>query len=693
VQSTAVSLPDRRTTTRRITSLFAPYRGQVTLVASLIVITGVMGIANPLLIRYIFDDALFVAGGPNLRLLSIFVGAMTVITLSSAAIGVWQTLIANRLGNRVMQDLRDRLFEHLQTMDLAFFTSTRTGQIQSRLGNDVGGIQSVVTDTASSILSNVVTVSSAVVAMALLSWRLTIVSLLVLPLFVYFQIRVGRRRRLVASDTQASLADMSAITEESLSVSGMLLSKVFNRQAAEVARYRAENARQAQLQVTKTMTGQWFFAIVQSFFNLLPALIYLVAGLVLAGVLLPGAAGSLTPGILVAFTTLQSRLLFPLIRMLQVAVEVQTSLALFTRIFEYLDLKPQITDRPGARALEPGEVSGHVRLEHVWFRYPEPRPLAALDNAGDPGGERIALDPATRDGSAAAARNVNGSGSAAREGDGSGPVAPARDGSGPVARAGDGTFDPQGWILRDLDLEIRPGQLAALVGPSGSGKTTTSYLIPRLYDVTEGRLTIDGVDVRDVTLSSLADQIGMVTQDTYLFHASVRENLRYANPDASDDELVAAARAANIHDTIMRFEDGYDTIVGERGYRMSGGEKQRLSIARVILADPRILILDEATSALDTTSERLVQQALEPLMAQRTTLAIAHRLSTILAADVIFVLVDGQLVEQGTHAELLDRGGHYAKLYEEQFGGGEVEARCADGVVLPSGRVLADVDR
>jgi ATP-binding cassette subfamily B protein len=663
VQSTAVSLPDRRTTTRRITSLFAPYRGQVTLVASLIVITGVMGIANPLLIRYIFDDALFVAGGPNLRLLSIFVGAMTVITLSSAAIGVWQTLIANRLGNRVMQDLRDRLFEHLQTMDLAFFTSTRTGQIQSRLGNDVGGIQSVVTDTASSILSNVVTVSSAVVAMALLSWRLTIVSLLVLPLFVYFQIRVGRRRRLVASDTQASLADMSAITEESLSVSGMLLSKVFNRQAAEVARYRAENARQAQLQVTKTMTGQWFFAIVQSFFNLLPALIYLVAGLVLAGVLLPGAAGSLTAGILVAFTTLQSRLLFPLIRMLQVAVEVQTSLALFTRIFEYLDLKPQITDRPGARALEPAEVSGHVRFEHVWFRYPEPRPLVALDNGGDPGGERIALDPA------------------------------ARDGSGPAARDGDGTLDPQGWILRDLDLEIRPGQLAALVGPSGSGKTTTSYLIPRLYDVTEGRLTIDGVDVRDVTLSSLTDQIGMVTQDTYLFHASVRENLRYANPDAGDDELVAAARAANIHDTIMRFEDGYDTIVGERGYRMSGGEKQRLSIARVILADPRILILDEATSALDTTSERLVQQALEPLMAQRTTLAIAHRLSTILAADVIFVLVDGQLVEQGTHAELLDRGGHYARLYEEQFGGGEVEARCADGVILPSGRVLADVDR
>jgi ATP-binding cassette subfamily B protein len=647
VQATLPS--DRRTTARRIAALFAPYRVQVALVTALIVITGVIGIANPLLIRYIFDDALFVDGGPKLDLLMVFVGAMTVITLTSAIIGVWQTLIANRLGNRVMQDLRDRLFAHLQTMDLAFFTSTRTGQIQSRLGNDVGGIQSVVTDTASTILANVVTVSSAVVAMALLSWRLTIVSLLVMPVFVYFQVRVGRRRRVVASDTQASLADMSAITEESLSVSGILLSKVFNRQAAEIARYRAENARQAQLQVTKTMTGQWFFAVVQSFFQLLPAIIYLVAGFVLAGVLLPGAAGSLTPGILVAFTTLQSRLLFPLIRMLQVAVEVQTSLALFARIFEYLDLEPQIVDRPGARPIRDGEVTGHARFEHVWFRYPEPRPLAALATGTDPSTLPVAVD-----------------------------------GERPVANY---------WILRDLNLEIRPGQLAALVGPSGSGKTTTSYLIPRLYDVTRGKVTIDGIDVRDITLNSLADQIGMVTQDTYLFHASVRDNLRYANPDATDEQLEAAARAANIHDTIMRFEDGYDTIVGERGYRMSGGEKQRLSIARVILADPRILILDEATSALDTTSERLVQQALEPLMAQRTTLAIAHRLSTILAADVIFVLVDGELAEQGTHAELLARGGRYARLYEEQFGGGEVEARCADGVVLGSGRVLIDADR
>lgn len=627
---------DRRATLRRVVRLFAPHWRQVSLVAVLIVITGAMELVNPILTRSVFDDALFVEGGPRLGLLATLVAVMVAITLLSASLGVWQTLLANRLGNRVMQDLRDRLFAHLQRMDLAFFTATRTGQIQSRLGNDVGGVQTVVTDTASTVLSNVVVVTGALVAMFLLSWQLTIVSLVLLPLFIWLQVRVGRTRRAVASDTQSSLADMTAITEESLSVSGMLLSKIFNRQATEIERYRAENARQAQLQVTQTMTGQWFFAVVRSFFQLLPAIIYLVTGLVLAGVALSGTAGTLTAGTVVAFTTLQSRVLFPLIRLLQVSVEAQTSLALFSRIFEYLDLEPRIVDREGADELDPARVTGDVRLDHVWFRYPPPYLPGAVPRAG-------------------------------------------------------GT-DEQRWVLRDISLRIRPGQLAALVGPSGAGKTTTSYLIPRLYDVTRGSVSVDGVDVRDVTLSSLAGVIGMVTQDTYLFHASVRENLRYANPAATDEELVAAAKAANIHDTIMRFENGYDTVVGERGYRMSGGEQQRLSIARVILADPRILILDEATSALDTTSERLVQQALEPLMAERTTLAIAHRLSTILAADVIFVLVDGELAEQGTHADLLARGGRYAQLYDEQFGGGEVEARCADGIILPSGRVLADAD-
>ncbi|HEX6257773.1 MAG TPA: ABC transporter ATP-binding protein [Euzebyales bacterium] len=653
---------DRRATLRRVVRLFAPHRAQAALVAVLIVITGAMELVNPILTKWIFDRALFVDGGPYLGLLVTLVAAMATVTLTSAVLGVWQTLIANRLGNRVMQELRDRLFAHLQGMDLAFFTATRTGQIQSRLGNDVGGVQTVVTDTASTVLSNIVIVAGALVTMFVLSWQLTVVSLVLLPLFIYLQLRVGRARRAVASDTQSSLAEMTAITEESLSISGMLLSKIFNRQAAEIARYRAENARQADLQVSQTMTGQWFFAVVRSFFSLLPAIIYLVTGLVLAGVTLSGSAGTLTPGTVVAFTTLQSRVLFPLIRLLQVSVEVQTSFALFGRIFEYLDLEPQIVDREDAVALDADAVTGDVRFDRVWFRYPAaPRVAVEAPDAqpGVPTGQRVAGDgqAGTQDGQA----------------------------------GGQAPTDP--WVLRDLSLRVQPGQLAALVGPSGSGKTTTSYLIPRLYDVTRGHVTVDGTDVRDVTLASLAGLIGMVTQDTYLFHASVRENLRYANPDATDDELIAAARAANIHDTIMRFADGYDTVVGERGYRMSGGEKQRLSIARVILADPKILILDEATSALDTTSERLVQQALEPLMAQRTTLAIAHRLSTILAADVIFVLVDGVLVEQGTHTELLARGGRYAQLYEEQFSGGEVEARCADGVILPSGRVLADADR
>jgi ATP-binding cassette subfamily B protein len=654
---------DRRATLRRVVRLFAPHRAQAALVAVLIVVTGAMELVNPILTKWVFDRALFVDGGPYLGLLFTLVAAMATVTLTSAVLGVWQTLITNRLGNRVMQELRDRLFAHLQAMDLAFFTATRTGQIQSRLGNDVGGVQTVVTDTASTVLSNVVVVVGALVTMFVLSWQLTVVSLVLLPLFIYLQLRVGRARRAVASDTQSSLAEMTAITEESLSVSGMLLSKIFNRQATEIARYRAENARQAELQVSQTMTGQWFFAVVRSFFSLLPAIIYLVTGLVLAGVALSGSAGTLTPGTVVAFTTLQSRVLFPLIRLLQVSVEVQTSFALFGRIFEYLDLEPQIVDREDAVALDTSAVTGDVRFDRVWFRYPAaPRVLAEVsDSTGQDAPATVQVE--------------------AQEG-----YPGAWDG-----RDGDAPSDS--WVLRDLSLRVQPGQLAALVGPSGSGKTTTSYLIPRLYDVTRGSVTVDGTDVRDVTLASLATLVGMVTQDTYLFHASVRENLRYANPDATDDDLIAAARAANIHDTIMRFADGYDTVVGERGYRMSGGEKQRLSIARVILADPKILILDEATSALDTTSERLVQQALEPLMAQRTTIAIAHRLSTILAADVIFVLVDGVLVEQGTHTELLARGGRYAQLYEEQFSGGEVEARCADGVILPSGRVLADVDR
>ena len=609
--------------TRRVARLFTPYRGRLGLIGVAILVTSVLGIANPFLTKAVFDRALFVPGGPQLRLLFMLVGLMIVIPMVSALIGVGQTYLTTSLGNRVMQDLRNRLFEHLQSMHLGFFTGTRTGDIQSRLGNDVGGVESVVTQTASSILSNAVTVIASLVGMLLLSWQLTLVAVALLPVFVVLQIQVGRVRRRIAGRTQTSLSEMSSITQESLSVSGVLLAKIFNRQPFEIARYRAENETQAALQVRQAMTGQMFFATVGTFFGITPALVYLVAGLT-AG----GGNGLLSAGTLVAFTTLQTRLLFPIVNLLRVALDVQTSLALFARIFAYLDLTPAIVDEPGARRLPATGVRGEVALDHVWFRYPS--------------------DPPTPE--------------------------PADD--------------APGWALRDLSLRVRPGQLAAVVGPSGAGKTTLSYLVPRLYDADRGRVTLDGTDVRDLTLDSLASVIGMVTQETYLFHASIRDNLRYAVDDATDAELEAAARAANIHDRIMSFPDGYDTIVGERGFRLSGGERQRLAIARVILKDPAVLILDEATSALDTTSERLVQEALEQVLVGRTTIAIAHRLSTILAADVIFALDGGRLVEQGTHEQLLELDGLYASLYRQQFGGGAVQARCADGLLLADGTVI-----
>lgn len=467
---------------------------------------------------------------------------------------------------------------------------------------------------------------SALVAMLVLSWRLTLVALMLMPVFIWLQVRVGRARRRIAGQTQGSMADMTAITQETLSVSGVLLAKVFDRQRAEVERYSAENARQADLQVRQTMTGQSFFALVQAFFGLTASLVYLVAGLSIAGVFLAGGASTLTAGTMVAFTTLQTRLLFPVVQLLRVGVEVQTSLALFERIFAYLDLEPALVDRPNAVSLSKNEVAGRVGFERVYFRYS--------------GGDRADAD------------------------------------------------GQQPWTLADVCLDIPAGQLVAFVGPSGASKTTASYLVPRLYDVDDGRVTLDGHDVRELTQSTLAGAVGVVTQESYLFHATVRDNLRYARPEATDAELEAAARAAHIHDRIERLEDGYDTTVGERGYRLSGGEKQRLAIARVILADPRVLILDEATSALDTASERLVQQALETVMQGRTTIAIAHRLSTVLAADQINVFERGRVVERGSHRELLAEGGLYAKLYAEQFGGGRVEARCQDGVVYVDGEVV-----
>jgi ATP-binding cassette subfamily B protein len=658
--------PSGRVSNRRLlrqtAGLFTAHRAGVAGIGGLVVITAGAGVINPILIKVVFDTALFPTQTVNKHLvylpvvlprLELLVGIMIGITIVTGAIGVLQTYVTNRVGQRVMEELRNRLYEHLQGMSLRFFTGTRTGEIQSRLTNDVGGIQSVVTDTATSLLSNIVTLLSTLVAMLILSWQLTVLSLAITPLFVYYTYRAGRVRRQITMQAQESKAEISAITEETLSVSGMLLAKVFGRGPEEVIRFRKENHRLANLAIRQEMIGRALFAVIGAFFSSAPALVYLIAGFVLAGHTAT-TAPSITPGTIVAFTTLQSRLFFPIGSMLSVSIEIQASLALFERIFDYLKMPHDIVDRPDARTVAGTDIKGDIRLDHVYFRY-----------------DRGSFGPMTE------------------------PSRPSATGVLPANGHGPDDGDPvpnevrRDWAIEDVSFEVKPGQLAAIVGPSGAGKTTISYLIPRLYDVTRGAVLLDGVDVRDYTIASLANAISMVTQETYLFHASVRRNLMYAKPDATQEELEAAARAAFIHDRIVALDDGYDTLVGERGYRMSGGEKQRLAIARVVLKAPRVLILDEATSALDTTSERLVQAALEPLLSGRTTIAIAHRLSTILAADVIFVIDRGQLLEQGTHAELLRRGGAYAKVYEQQFQGGRVEAVCEDGMVLASGEVVA----
>src|SRR6201995_2772183 len=599
----------------RIVRLFRPHRGTLAVIVAMIVLTALLSVVSALLVRRVFHHALFVPGGPGLGLLYPLVAALIAIPIVNGVLNVAQAYLTEVVGNRVLEELRNRLFEHLERLSLAFYTATRSGEVQSRLANDVGGVQTTITSTASSVVSNVVTLVSSVVAMLVLSPLLTAISLAATPVFVVFSRRGGRARRRARRDAQASLAAMGSITQETLSVSGILLAKVFGRQEHEVDRYRAENANQAALQVRQAVGGGSFFALPQAFFGISPALVYLVAGL-------QGTHGALSAGTLVAFTTLQSRLLIPINQLLQVSVDVQSSLALFGRIFELIDLEPRITDRPNALNLGVDDIRGEVALEHVSFRY----------GGGEEGG----------------------------------PPAPQE-------------------ALRDVSFLVSPGELAALVGPSGAGKTTISYLVPRLYDVEKGAVTIDGHDVRDLTAETISHAVGVVTQESYLFGGTVRENISYGRPAATDEEVVAAAKAAFIHDRITALEHGYDTIVGERGYRFSGGERQRLAIARVILEDPPILVLDEATSALDSESERVVQQALESLMQRRTTIAIAHRLSTIRNADVIFAVENGTIVERGTHDELVAHGGLYARLYEEQFGNGAIEAHCSDGVILANG--------
>ena len=600
-------------TFRQIVGFFRPYRGRLGVISVLILVTVSVGVVNPILLKLIIDNLL---GPQDLGLLYLQAALMIVLPIVSSGIGVWQSYLSNVVGQRVMDDLRLALYSHLQWMPLRFFTETRTGEIQSRIGNDVNGVQSVVTDTAASLLSNFATVATTVIAMLVLDWRLTILSLGMLPVFAYITYRVGKVRRVVSGMTQRSLAEVSAITEESLSVSGILLSKTFGQQRASIERFRRESRRLGDLQIRQQMIGRWFFAMIGTFFSIAPAFVYL-----LAGSLIIGGDTSVSIGTIVAFTTLQSRLFFPLGQLLNVQVEIQGALALFDRIFEYLEMPHEITDAPDAVTLEPASSRGEVRLRDVSFQYPRSPEAAAAQ---------------------AEAELAEATGRAVHL-----PIQP--------------------FALHEIDFYARPGELVALVGPSGSGKTTTTYLIPRLYDVDRGSVEIDGHDVRGIGLESLGRLIGVVTQETYLFHSSVLDNLRYAKPEASMEEIEVAARAAAIHERVMELPQAYDTVVGERGYKLSGGEKQRIAIARVLLKDPRILILDEATSALDTVSERLIQAALTRLMEGRTTIAIAHRLSTILRADQILVFDRGRIVERGTHAELVAHEGLYARLYAEQF--------------------------
>jgi len=569
----------RRANFRRIVRLFRPYRARLTAVCTLIFFAAAIGVVSPFLLREVLDVAIPDA---NVRLLSALVAGMVAIPVVTGVIGVYQTLLSNQVGQSVMHDLRTDVYRHLQRLSLAFFTRTRTGEVQSRIANDIGGIENVVTSTATSVLSNVTTVIATIAAMFLLDWRLAVFALALLPLFVWLTKRVGAQRKKVTAERQASLADVSSIVQESLSVSGILLGKTMGRTDDLAERFAGESRRLADLEVRSRMTGRWMMASIQMTFAIMPALVYWFAGFSIAN-----GSQAITIGTLVAFTTLQTRLFFPIGSLLGVQVDVQSSLALFDRIFEYLDHEVDIVEGTHELRVPRGEVA----LDGVWFRY-----------------------------------------------------------------------DDAAWTLQDVSFTVPPGTKTALVGETGSGKTTCAYLVARLYDTTRGAVSVDGVDVREMTFASLADTVGVVSQETYLFHATVRENLRFARPTASDDEIEEAARAAQIHELIATLPEGYETMVGERGYRFSGGEKQRMAIARTILRNPPVLVLDEATSSLDTQTERLVQEALERLSEGRTTIAIAHRLSTVRDADQIVVLNDGRIAEIGTYDELIAAGGKFAEL-------------------------------
>ncbi len=569
----------RRANLRRVGGLFRPYRLRLSGVLTLIVVSAGLGVLPAFLLKRVLEAI----GRNDTTALSLNAGGMIAIAVVTGVLGVLQTLYSNQVGQRVMHDLRAAVFRHLQRLSLAFFTRTRTGEVQSRISNDIGGVQNVVTNTATSIASNVTTVAATMIGMLVLNWELALFAFGLIPLFALLTKRVGNQRRRIAKSTQETLADISSLVQESLSVSGILLGKTMGRGAELADRFETDSQRLADLEVRQRMAGRWVMASIQTSFAIMPAAVYWFGGFALAH----GSTAVSIP-MLVSFTTLQTRLFFPVGSLLGVGLDVQTSLALFDRIFEYLDHPVDIFEKPDA--IERG-VPGDVVFDRVSFRY-----------------------------------------------------------------------GPGSWTLEDVSFAVPAGTTTALVGETGSGKTTLAYLAARLYDVDRGAVTIGGVDVRDLSFKALSDLVGVVSQETYLFHASVRENLRFAKPDASDGEIESAAEAARIHHVIAALPDGYDTVVGERGYRFSGGEKQRIAIARTILRNPPILVLDEATSSLDTETERLVQDALDRLSEGRTTIAIAHRLSTVRDAEQIVVVDRGRVVEIGRHDELLARGGRYSAL-------------------------------